>query len=129
MDISPELVRGASASWLEESLRSKLGHCRRCMAVSGALLVATWAIVVALASMHEPIPALLVGAAALGVPVTILAMAHIVAFVLRQVERLAAEGMPSGRDEAAGGSVGRSRLGGCGCGGKHATDSSVTGGE
>jgi hypothetical protein len=117
MTANPELVPGALASWLDESLRVKLGRCRRCMLVSGVLLVASWLLVVALATMEPLRPALLVAATALAVPITLLAAAHVIAIAVRSFMSLDVP-LPrtAASDRAHSASAGGVRRGGCGCG-------------
>jgi hypothetical protein len=118
MTTDPELVPGALASWLDESLRVKLGRCRRCMLLSGALLVASWLLVVVLATTDPLIPALLVAVTALAVPITLLAAAHVIALAFRAFLPLANGPLrrTAARDPATPGSAQRAQRGGCGCG-------------
>jgi hypothetical protein len=119
MSIEPELAQFALSSWLEQSLRAKLGRCRRCMVLSGVLLLASWLFIYLLASLEPPIPALLVMATVAAVLITLLTAAHVVAFTLRLLERSPAltEDPPSPLPDSLDvGSAPQARRGGCGCG-------------
>jgi hypothetical protein len=54
------------------------------MALSALAVVVWWALVVALARMQPLIPVLLVATSALAVPITLLGLAHLIAFLVRR---------------------------------------------
>jgi hypothetical protein len=118
-----ELVPVALDSWLEESLKTKLGRCRRCMGLSGGLVVLSWALVFALANMEPLLPALLVTVTAFAVPITLLAAAHLGAVAIRVSRSYLAhaEDVPAQPDQSdpalAPAPARRPSRRGCGCGG------------